>query len=179
MKPDRKVKKYTAALMSVAKRTDTIDSVHRSMQTISHLLRRDPTFRSFFQTRRIPVDKKRSILERVLGDAVHPMASEFFGILSACREQHLFHQTSRSFDLLRRQELNLLPVTATFPERWPDEDNERFEAALSKITQRRVEFESTVDSEIIGGVKLRVGNDFVDGSIKGNLERLKKRLISS
>ena len=177
MKSERKAKKYAAALMSVARGIDAIDAVHNSMQTVSHLLRKDPTFRSFFQTRRIPAQEKSAILERVVAEAVHPIVSEFFGVLAAAREQHLFHQTARSFDLLRQQELNLVLITATFPEEPLNEENERVVGALSKITKRCVEFVSTVDPEMIGGIRLRMGNDFLDGSIKGNLEKLKRQLI--
>lgn len=177
MKPDRKAKRYAAALMSVAMETDAIDGVHNSMQMVSRLLRKDPTFRSFFQTRRIPAHEKSAILERVAAEAVHPVVSEFFGVLAAAREQHLFHQTAHSLDLLRQQELNLVSITATFPEEPSGEENERVAGALSKITDRRVEFASTMDTEMMGGIRLRIGNDFLDGSISGNLERLKRQLI--
>lgn len=50
--------------------------------------------------------------------------------------------------------------------------------ALQKALGKRVRLEATVDRSLIGGVVIRVGDKVIDGSIKGQLQRLAKRLDS-
>jgi len=44
---------------------------------------------------------------------------------------------------------------------------------------RQVELETKVDSELIGGVIIKVGSQVIDASIRGQLRRLSLRLTNS
>jgi F-type H+-transporting ATPase subunit delta len=47
---------------------------------------------------------------------------------------------------------------------------------LARRTGRTVELETHVDPAILGGVVARVGDQLFDGSVRGKLEALRKRL---
>ncbi|MCL2012991.1 MAG: ATP synthase F1 subunit delta [Cystobacterineae bacterium] len=49
--------------------------------------------------------------------------------------------------------------------------------ALEEQTQKALLLETVVDSSLIGGVSIQVGNMLFDGSLKGQLESLRKRLL--
>ncbi|MFL5320427.1 MAG: ATP synthase F1 subunit delta [Myxococcaceae bacterium] len=58
----------------------------------------------------------------------------------------------------------------------PDETVKRLEAQLEKLTQRDVVLETKVDPSLIGGVSAQVGNMVIDGSVKSQLETLRREL---
>ena len=47
---------------------------------------------------------------------------------------------------------------------------------ISKHFRARVEASTTVDPSLIGGIKVKTENTILDGSIKGQLEKLKQQL---
>ena len=50
---------------------------------------------------------------------------------------------------------------------------------LSAMTGRKVQIVAVVDPSLIGGVVARIGDQLIDGSVRGRLEALKKRLSST
>jgi F-type H+-transporting ATPase subunit delta len=53
---------------------------------------------------------------------------------------------------------------------------DRLQAALSKLFGREVQLNIDVDPTIIGGIRVEVGDEVVDGSILGRLEEAQRRL---
>ena len=60
------------------------------------------------------------------------------------------------------------------PEDMAAELAQSIEASLKKT----VELKLTVDEEILGGVKLRIGDKIADASLRHRLEQLRVRLVS-
>ena len=57
-----------------------------------------------------------------------------------------------------------------------DEEVKSLEDKLSKKYNKKVILTNIVDSSIIGGVLVRVGNEEIDGTVKSNLAKLKENL---
>ncbi len=54
--------------------------------------------------------------------------------------------------------------------------HDRLQAALSKLFGRPIQLNVDVDPTIIGGIRVEVGDEVVDGSILGRLEEANRRL---
>ena len=50
-------------------------------------------------------------------------------------------------------------------------------AKLGALTGSRVRLEFDVDEELIGGVVTRIGSTVYDGSVRGQLEQIRQRMI--
>ena len=51
-------------------------------------------------------------------------------------------------------------------------------ARLQEIVGGRVELTTDVDPQILGGLVVRIGDQLIDGSVLGRLERLRNQLAS-
>ena len=82
------------------------------------------------------------------------------------------------FDLLvrRRPELKLARVTSAVPLNEAEKDVMR--AKLEDRFGPDLEFEFDVDASLIGGVRLRVGDQVIDGSVSGKLAALRDHLTA-
>lgn len=58
----------------------------------------------------------------------------------------------------------------------PDDTVKKLEQSLEKLTQRDVVLESKVDPALIGGVSAQVGSMVIDGSVKAQLEQIRRDL---
>ena len=99
--------------------------------------------------------------------------------------------------LLHRGRLNLLPeialayrellnrargiATAHVTTAIPLDDAARAEVAarLTQYTGQRVQLEASIDPTIMGGVVARIGDLLIDGSVRGRLESLRRRLAAT
>lgn len=46
-----------------------------------------------------------------------------------------------------------------------------------KIGKKALRIENIVDSNLLGGIKIQIGNRIFDGTVSGKLERLERRLL--
>jgi len=177
MRPNRKAKKYGEALFNAARKMGAVEEVCQSLFLVNQLLKRDASFRAFFNTRRIESDQKGTIVGKVLGSNSHPLVSTLFGILSEKREYDLMSAIQRWVASRRQRELNLLMVTAYTAKKLEKDEIGYITKVLESSMAKRVEISTEIDESLIGGIKLRMDNFFLDGSLHGQLEKMKTGLI--
>lgn len=56
------------------------------------------------------------------------------------------------------------------------EEQKQFASSLEKKLNKRVHMKIDVDKSLIGGIRVRAGDKVIDGSIRGRLQQLAKRL---
>jgi F-type H+-transporting ATPase subunit delta len=60
-----------------------------------------------------------------------------------------------------------------------DEGEKReFEAQVQNLTGKKVRAQYAEDASLLGGAVLRIGSTIYDGSVKGQLEKMKEALSS-
>jgi F-type H+-transporting ATPase subunit delta len=65
-------------------------------------------------------------------------------------------------------------VLTAFP--FAKEDEKKFATVLEKTLNKKVHMNVAIDKSLIGGVLVRAGDRVIDGSIKGQLQNLRKAL---
>lgn len=86
--------------------------------------------------------------------------------------QAILHELKR----LVRLELEKRQVRVESATGLNDREMDRVKAELTKQYGEGLEFEFYINPELIGGMRVRVGNDVWDGSVKSRLERLQNTL---
>ena len=65
-------------------------------------------------------------------------------------------------------------VTSAVP--LSDTQKQRLGAALAKLYGRRMHLNLDVDPEVIGGLRVQVGSELVDGTVTARLDEARRRL---
>ena len=76
------------------------------------------------------------------------------------KKKELRKQKLLPFDLLTEEETKAISTTFA-----------------KKLGKKDLRIENIVDSNLLGGIKLRIGNRIYDGSLQGKLERLERQLL--
>ncbi len=58
----------------------------------------------------------------------------------------------------------------------PDGDLQRLQGALARQYDRPVQLNVVVDPEVVGGVKVEIGDDVIDGTVASRLDDARRRL---
>jgi ATP synthase F1 delta subunit len=85
----------------------------------------------------------------------------------------------REFDALWADENQLLPVTVTSAVELDKGVVEDIGKRIQDETGREVELSSNVDPDVLGGLRVQVGNMVVDATVRNRLERLRKAVAKA
>jgi F-type H+-transporting ATPase subunit delta len=179
MKPNRKAKKYAEALLTVSKELDCIPRTGKSLRIIDQLVKQEKVFRAFFYTQRINPIEKVSILKTVLGDLINPAVYEFFELLAERNEYQLFMSITTVYAKLQKEFLNQIDVTTYSIDKIDQETISSIVKGIERSTGKKVELSSQTDKELLGGLKLRIGNTIFDGTIANQMAKMKKVLLQN
>lgn len=179
MKPSRQVKKYADALLTVSKELDCIPETGNSLLIIDRLIREEKVFRAFFYTKRINPLEKVKILKDVLGGLINSVVQEFFAILAERNEYGMFVTVVGVYGKLQKESLNQIDVTTYSINKIHDDIITAIIKGIEDSTGKNVELDSQINKELLGGLKLRVGNTIFDGTIANQMAKMKKVLLQN
>ena len=179
MKPNRHVKKYANALLTVSKEINCIQKTGKSLRIIEQLVKQEKIFRAFFYTQRIKPVEKVNILKSVLGDFINPVVLEFSALLAERNEYQMFISVAILYAQLEKESLNQIDVTAYSIEGIDKDIISIIVQNIEKLTGKKVELRTQTDKKLLGGLKLRVGNTIFDGSVANQMAKMKKVLLQN
>jgi len=169
---------YAETLLELSRRAKDLRGWGSLIQGVAEAIRRDETLRAFLETPRISAASKNAVLRKALIDRAPSRFVRFIESVVTHRRQMLIPEIAQEYmDLVDREENRMHADVTVATE--PDERTEKLIAdRLSKIFDKTVVPHVTVDSRILGGVVVRVGDTVMDGSVRRKLGALKHRMLN-
>ena len=168
---------YAEALMSVAQSNNVEDKFDSDVRSLLSLLEESEALRNFFANPFISVEDKKGVVNKILSSDTNPMFRNFLMLLVDRRRIILVEGIAQEYLALLRQlnQIVLAEVISAVP--LTDEQQQTIKEKVKSMTNaQQVELNSKIDSDIIGGVIIKVGSQVVDSSLRGQLRRLSLRL---
>jgi F-type H+-transporting ATPase subunit delta len=169
---------YARALFEAAKDAGVLDRVHDELDQFTEALESDRDLQIFFFSPYFSSEEKKQGVSRILEDA----DSRFVNFLELLAERHrmpVIFRIRRVLDSLWADENKLLPVTVTSAVELDDQLVSDIGKRIEEQTGRRVELNSKVDPDLLGGLKVSVGNMVLDASVRNRLEQLRKQVAKA
>ena len=173
-------RRYATAAFHVAADSGDFDTWLNTLNEVARVLRM-PSAWTVFTSPAVPTSEKRSALDRFLPNAP-PVIRNYLHILA---DRDRLNEVPDIAEALRdlinqRRGIITAEVTTALP---LDPELERLVAQrLAAYLNRepdKVTIRAHVDPTIIGGVVARVGDQLIDDSVRGRLERLRRTLAGS
>jgi F-type H+-transporting ATPase subunit delta len=125
----------------------------------------------------VPLSRKRAVVGRIAGILqLSPMARNFLFVLIDHRRIALLGAILNSFDLIMDERLGFARAEVSSPDELSAVQRDAINAQLERTTGKRLRTRYAVDPELIGGVVARIGSTVYDGSVRGQLQTLGRRL---
>lgn len=174
------VEPYTEALMSVAKEQDLIEAFANDVQLILDSLAASEELKTFLATPLIKGDAKKDGIRGVFSSQIHPLTLSFL-LLLVDRGRILFLESfCLQFQALLRQMNQVAFAEVTSAVQLSESQQATLRQKVTELTKARsVELAIKVNSDLIGGVIIKVGSQVIDASIRGQLRRLSSRLLAT
>lgn len=164
-----------AAHVAAADRAGTLDAVETELFEAQRLIDGERELRATLSDRTIPPDRKATLVDTIFGDKVAPATLALLRQAAACRTGSFDGVLTHFADeVAARRSRTLAEVRSATA--LSDAELERVASALSAKYGRPVHLNTIVDPTIIGGLKVSIGDDVIDGTIVGRLEDARRQL---
>lgn len=172
----RQVKNLSRSLLKVAGQTNSTAALVSGVEQLKRLYRDDRTFRHLMVTRRVDPDIKMKALKAACGESLGPLVEELLAHLLADYSGAVLPAVIEAILWQAERESSDLHLAVTSAEALPEAQLREMGAALEGKTGSKVKVSSKVDPAVLGGVRLRLGNTLVDGTIARRLELVRQGL---
>jgi F-type H+-transporting ATPase subunit delta len=125
----------------------------------------------------VPASRKRAVVGRIAELLkLSPIARNFLFVLIDHRRIALLDAILHSFELIVDERLGFARAEVSSPRELTEGQRGAINGQLERLTGKRIRMRFAVDPALIGGVVARIGSTVYDGSVRGQLQTLGRRL---
>ena len=169
---------YARSLFEVAKEHDVLDRVHDELGEFTGALSDERNLQVFLFSPYFSSEEKKRGVTSIVSDADEHVVN-FLELLAERHRMPALFRIKREFDALWAEENQLLPVTVTSAVELDEGLVDDIGKRIQDQTGRKVDLSSNVDPEVLGGLRVQVGNMVLDGTVRNRLERLRKTVAKA
>lgn len=171
------VSTYAEALFQAARERDEIDETLENLKEFVNALHESEELREFYYGPQIPETQKRQAIDG-LTEGMGTSIRNFLKVLLDNDRVELLEEVVPPFEERVREHQGKVEVELTTAVELSEEEIDRVKDRLGKILDgREVELETNIDENLVGGAVLRVGERRIDGSVRGQLQALRQKML--
>ena len=147
------------------------------LRAIASLLNESSDLRQVWEHPAIPAEQKRRVLDVIAQrDGISKQARNMVAILIDHRRIHFLGAIIRQLEKELDARLGFAEAEITSARELANPEKHEFEQQVGKLTGKKIRAHYTRDASLLGGAIVRVGSTIYDGSVKGQLERMKEAI---
>ena len=177
MSANKIAKRYASALMDVCG-SDQAEAVLSQLQAIESVVLEKTVHNFLVNPESTNEQKLEVILELGKQVNVSELVSKFFRVLNDASRLELLAHMSKPFEELLLEKNNTVKATVTSVVSLSESDLDSVRVKIEAMVGKKVLVEQVVDTSILGGLVVRVGNNILDLSLRNKLDTMTKTAIS-
>lgn len=167
-------RRYAEAIYEIAVSSDKVKEIYEALNQMMELYKNDNEFKTFITHPLIELDEKKRVLKEMFKNSDETIENIIFYILDKKRMENIRNITAEYLKIYYEKN-QIIDVEATFAVEPSEAQKTKLIANLEKKTGKKVKLAIKVDKSILGGGIIRIGDTVIDGSIRKELENIKKR----
>jgi F-type H+-transporting ATPase subunit delta len=175
---DRKLAvRYARALLSALPDPAQAEATDDFLLGLGATMDESPKFRDIMLDPAFSAAERKEVLGRMVAAAGVPdRVGNFLSTLIDHRRAGSLPSIAQLFHELREESQGIVPAEIATATPLSPDLQERARGAVESKTGRRVRLECRVDPTLLGGAVTRVGSVVYDGSLRTQLDRLRRRM---
>lgn len=168
---------YAEAVFKLAKANDTLPAWSDMLQ-LTAAIAGDERIRALIGNPRVPTKRLNELFLSICGDKLDNEGRNFVLLLVENRRVEILPQVSELFEQLKAQHEGVLEAHIASAFAMSDAQLKDLVTNLEAKFKRKIEAKVSVNPELIGGVKVEIGDEVLDASVRGKLEAMAVALKS-
>jgi F-type H+-transporting ATPase subunit delta len=170
-------RRYATAIFQLAQENAKVRPVQHDLHTFVEALDADEEVRRFFRSPVVDRREKEQIISTAFS-RLDAIALHAILLLVRKRRESLVEEIVRQFDDLEREARGAQPLRVTSAREIPKQELDAIVERLSRVYGTQFDVTQSVDPNLIGGVRITMGDKRVDGTVAGRLDDI-ARLLST
>ena len=155
------------------------EDVLGELRTFETTLRTSPELHNALTSPAVPPARKRAVVGKI-ADALKlsRVPRNFLYVLIDHRRIAALADVLHSFEIIVDERLGFARAEVSSARELTDSQRSAITSQLERMTGKRIRMRYAVDASLIGGVVARIGSTVYDGSVRGQLDSLGRKLAT-
>lgn len=171
--------RYAKAIFMLAREKDLIDSLKNDVELILNLCKNSSDFILLLETPVVKTSEKSRLISRIFEDKIHPLTLNFLQLIVKNKRETFIPSISRDALDFIRKEKNIKAAILTTATKIDKSVITEMKILLEKDLGGKMELTSNINSDIIGGLILRIEDKQLDASVSTQLKKIKQQLLKT
>jgi F-type H+-transporting ATPase subunit delta len=172
-------RRYARALFELAVEMSVLDQIDHEIRFLSDLIAQNDELKYLLNHPNIDAAAKKEVLGNILDNHVSDMSKRFFFLLIDRRRQNMLAMIEREFIRLANETRHLVEAKIVSAVPLSLDQEQKIKQVIAKTTGKNVQLTAEVNPMLIGGARLQIGDQVIDGSVAAALSKLRRELTKS
>jgi F-type H+-transporting ATPase subunit delta len=171
---------YAKALFDIGVEEQAVGTIYDDLQAVSAAIGGlDAELQAFFKMPQFRREDKRRILKAAFEDKVGRPVLGLILLLVEKRREPLLDNVVEEFEHYRDQHEGRLQASVTTARKMDADLAEALRAALEQQTKKTVVLDERIDPEVLGGIRVTLGDSVIDGTVRRGLQDMRRSLAAT
>ena len=171
--------RYARGIFDLGVETGTLAALADQVRRFAAAYEVSDDLRSVLENPLVPLEKRQQILAELANRlGAGPFALNTLRYLAQRRRLSSLPDIAKKLDALSDRHEGIVRATVTSASALPESFYQRLSTELQTLIGHKVVLERREDPWLISGVVTRIGDNTIDGSLRGRLEVLERKLLS-
>ena len=170
---------FADVVMKTSSRLDPAGAV-QELRSVEALLKESDQLRRVLENPSIPGDRKRAVLDAItkrLGTI--RQVRNFIAVVTDHRRLPLFSEILKQLEQELNDRQGFAEAQVSTARTLSDAEKKMLEAEITRLTGKKVRARYEQDTSLLGGAVVQVGSTIYDGSVEGQLNRIREQLVET
>jgi F-type H+-transporting ATPase subunit delta len=151
----------------------------RELRNVEEVQASSVDLRRVWDNPSIPAEQKRHLLDAIAGKlGLQKPVRNFIAVLIDHQRIGMLSEITNQFEREVNDRMGLAEADVTSARELSEQERRELEAQLIALTGKRVVARYATDGNLLGGAMVRIGSTIYDGSVLGQLQRIREQLSS-
>lgn len=171
---------YAMVLLELAEEQATpLDELAAEVAQLAKLTEREVDLTRLLSTRTVAIRERSQIIERLFSGRISDLLYRFIQTVNLKNRLDHLLGILRAFDQLVQQRRGIVEVAAYVATSMNEASVNRVAEAVGQVMGKQAVVHQYVDPTLIGGLKLRIADQLIDGSVATQLRLIRENMVTT
>lgn len=171
--------RYAKAFFSLAKEKNLLDSLKSDIELIFNVCKNSSDFILLLESPIVKTSKKTGLITAIFNGKLNELTLKFLHLITENKRERHIPGICRNFLSLSRKDQNIKSAVLTTASEIDIKTINKIESLIGKELNAKIELSTQVNSDIIGGIILRLDDKQYDASVATQLKKIKQQLLET
>ena len=170
---------YAGALLDMAKQAGQLDEVADELKQLGQLLEAQPDLLRLMSSQVLSSQARSRSVEAIFQGRVSDLVYRFLQVVNEKGRLDVLPGIIQAYVKLLDEHQGVMEADVFVAQRLSESDVQSVSTAIGKMVGKNIVLHQYLEPGLIGGLKIRVGDQLIDGSVATGLRLMRRQLVET